>query len=137
VQDKVCKISQWGLPPVYANPDGSVYTGSGTYMASKYSTLSLELISIAVLAMYEGHKEFGLDLLRKNQELDCCHWGYMWDGVCLRSAYGDTGEWSFGWDYWFNWCIWMAAAALAKGDFTALLKPGGLVNRMIKAGSTQ
>jgi hypothetical protein len=61
----------------------------------------------------------------------------MWDGVNCRSAYGDTGEVNYGWDYWFNWCIWMVAAALAKGDFTVLLKPGGLVNRVIKAGSSQ
>jgi uncharacterized protein (DUF608 family) len=138
VQDKVCKISQWGLPPVYANPDGTIYTGTGSneYLTGKYNTLNFQVIWIAVLAMYEGHKDFGLDLLRKNQELGYCHWGYMWDGVMGRSAFGDTGEVSYGWDYWFNWSIWMAAAALANGDFTALLKPGGLVNRVIKAGKT-
>lgn len=64
-----------------------------------------------------------------------CRWGYMWDGVNCCSAYGDTGEASYGWDYWFNWSIWMAAAALVNGDFSVLLKPGGLVTRMIKAAS--
>jgi uncharacterized protein (DUF608 family) len=136
LRDKVCKISKWGLPPVYSNPDGTMWTGqTNTYLTGKYLYTNTQVIWIAILAMYEGHKDFGLDLLRKNLELGYCHWGYMWDGVNCCSAYGDTGEVGYGWDYWFNWSIWMAAAALAGGDFTVLLKPGGLVNRVIKAGS--
>lgn len=59
----------------------------------------------------------------------------MWDGLNCCSGYADTGESTFGWDYWFNWSIWTVAAALAGGDFSALVKPGRLVNRIIKAGS--
>jgi hypothetical protein len=130
MRDNVCKISKWGLPPVYSNP-ASVYGAAG----GKYLYTNNGVICIAVLAMYEGYEDFGLDLLRKDLEMGYCHWGYMWDGVNFCSGYGDTGEIIGGWDYWFNWSIWAAAAALANGDFSVLLKPGGLVNRMIKAAA--
>jgi hypothetical protein len=41
-------------------------------------------------------------------------------------AGGDHGEVSYGWDYWFNWSIWTAPAALAK--------PGGFADRILAAG---
>ena len=136
LRSKVCKISKFGLPPVYANPDGSIWSGTtNAYLTGKYLYTNTQVIWIAVLAMYEGHKDFGLDLLRKNLELGYCRWGYMWDGVNCCSAYGDTGEVSYGWDYWFNWSVWMAAAALKGRDFTSLLQPGGLANRVIRAGN--
>ena len=47
---------------------------------------------------------------------------------------GDTGEVNYGWDYWFNWSVWTAPAALLKQDVSALSKPGGLVHRVIEAG---
>jgi uncharacterized protein (DUF608 family) len=135
LRNKVCKISQWGMPPIYSNPDGTIWTGpSNSYLTGKYIYVNSQVVTTAVLCMYEGHKAFGLDLLRKNLELGYCHWGYMWDGVNCCSAQGDTGEVSYGWDYWFNWSIWNAAAALAGGDFSVLLKPGGLGSRMIEAG---
>jgi hypothetical protein len=84
--------------------------------------------------MYEGQKEFGLDLLYKNLHISYCKWGYMWDGTCALSGAGDTGEVNYGWDYWFNWSIWTAPAALLNQDVSALAKPGGLVHRIIEAG---
>jgi hypothetical protein len=136
LREKVCKISKWGIPPNCANPDGTMWTGpSNAYMTGKYDYVSFQVFFLAILSIYEGHKDFGLDLLRKQLHLYCCHWGYMWDGVCCCSGYEDNGEISYGWDYWFNWSVWMAAAALAGGDFTVLLKPGGLADRVKKAGT--
>ena len=88
----------------------------------------------AITFIYEGQREFGLDLLRKNLELSYCKWGYLWDGTNCCSAGGDTGEVNYGWDYWFNWSVWVAPAALLNTDITALVKPGGLVHRVIEAG---
>jgi len=54
----------------------------------------------------------------------------------LRSGVGgagDTGEVNYGWDYWFNWSIWAAPAALAGTDVGAMARPGGLVHRMKEA----
>ncbi len=136
LREKVCKISKFGIPPNYANPDGSAWTGSSNpYMAGKYVYTNQQVFWLATLAIYEGHKEFGLDLLSRVLHQYCCKWGYMWDGVNSCSGYGDDGEISYGWDYWFNWSIWMVAAALAGGDFTVLTKPGGLADRVKKAGA--
>jgi hypothetical protein len=136
LREKVCKISKFGIPPNYSNPDGSTWTGaSNPYLAGKYVYTNHQVFWLATLAIYEGHKDFGLDLLQRQLHQYCCHWGYMWDGVNCCSGYGDDGEISYGWDYWFNWSIWMVAAALAGGDFTVLLKPGGLADRVKKAGA--
>jgi hypothetical protein len=59
----------------------------------------------------------------------------MWDGTNGCSAGGDTGEVNYGWDYWFNWSIWNAPAALLNKDITALTQPGGLVHRVLEAGN--
>jgi uncharacterized protein (DUF608 family) len=134
LREKVCKISKLGMPPTYANPDGSMWSGpSNAYLTGKYVYVNSQVFWLATLLIYEGHKEFGLDLLRQCLHLYCCHSGYMWDGVNCCSGYGDDGKFSNGWDYWFNWSVWMAAAALAGGDFAVLLRPGGLADRVKKA----
>jgi uncharacterized protein (DUF608 family) len=136
LREKTCKISKFGIPPNYSKPDGTPWTGSSNpYMAGKYVYTNQQVFWLATLSIYEGHKEFGLDLLQKQLHQYCCRWGYMWDGVNCCSGYGDDGEISYGWDYWFNWSIWMVAAALAGGNFTVLLKPGGLADRVKKAGA--
>ena len=62
----------------------------------------------------KGHKDFGLELLRKNLEISYLDWGYTWDGTNCCSAGGDTGEVNYGWDYWFNWSIWTAPCSAAE-----------------------
>jgi hypothetical protein len=73
-------------------------------------------------------------LLRNNLELSYCKWGYIWDGTNCCGAGGDTGEVNYGWDYWFNWSIWTAPAALLNQDVSGLAKPGGLVHKILEAG---
>ncbi len=135
IQDKISKNSKLGMPPNYSNPDGSLWTGNDTgYLTGQYIYNNHLIIWISVLAIYEGMREFGLDLLRKNLQISYCKWGYEWDGPNSMSGAGDTGECNFGWDYWFNWSIWTAPAALVGQDAAQLSKPGGLVYRMIEAG---
>jgi hypothetical protein len=123
-----------GLPPIYSNPDGTPWSGQvNGYITGKYTYLNHEEIMLGVLAIYEGHKDFGLELLYRDHEVGFCRNGYQWDGVNCCSAFGDTGVMNYGWDYWFNWCVWTAAAALKGGDFSILTKPGGLVDRMKEA----
>lgn len=137
LRDKVCKISQLGMPPIYSMPDGSPWTADKTgYLTGEYIYTNHQVIWNATTFIYEGQREFGLDLLRKNLELSYCKWGYLWDGTNCCSAGGDTGEVNYGWDYWFNWSIWTAPAALLNQDVTALVKPGGLVHRVIAAGKS-
>ena len=65
----------------------------------------------AITFIYEGQKDFGLELLRKNLELSYLVGDTRGTAHCC-SAFGDTGEVNYGWDYWFNWSIWTAPAAL-------------------------
>ena len=133
-RDKVCKISKLGMPPIYANPDGTVWNKDKTgYLTGAYLYTNHQVIWNALTFIYEGHKDFGLELLRKNLEICYLVWGYTWDGVNCCSGGGDTGEVNYGWDYWFNWSIWNAPAALLNKDITALSQPGGLVHRMLEA----
>ncbi len=135
LRDKVCKISKLGMPPTYSNADGTAWTGNDTgYLTGRYIYTNSQVIWNAITFIYEGQREFGIDLLRKNLELSYCKWGYLWDGTNCCSAGGDTGEVNYGWDYWFNWSVWVAPAALLNTDITALVKPGGLVHRVIEAG---
>ena len=135
LRDKVSKISKLGMPPIYSMPDGSPWTADKTgYLTGKYVYTNHQVIWNAITFIYEGQRKFGLDLLRKNLEISYCKWGYLWDGANCCSAGGDTGEVNYGWDYWFNWSIWTAPAALGNQDVTALVKPGGLVDRVISAG---
>ena len=135
LRDKVCKLSQLGMPPIYSNPDGTHWGSDATgYLTGQYIYTNHQVIWNAITFIYEGQREFGLDLLRKNLEISYCKWGYLWDGTNCCSAGGDTGEVNYGWDYWFNWSIWVAPAALHNTDVAALAQPGGLVHKIIEAG---
>jgi hypothetical protein len=137
MRDKVCKISKLGIPPTFANPDGTIWTGEANrYMTGKYNWNDFQVIYCALTFVYEGQREFGLELLHKYCKLNACQWGYMWDGPCSRSGFEDNGEVTYGWDYWFDACIWAAPAALANQDLSGPCKAGGLVDRIIKAGKT-
>jgi hypothetical protein len=123
------------MPPIYAEPDGTIWTKDKTgYITGEFVYTNHQVIWNAITFIYEGQKEFGLELLRKNLQLSYCDWGYMWDGTNCCSAGGDTGEVNYGWDYWFNWSIWTAPAALLNQDITALTQTGGLVHRVLEAG---
>jgi uncharacterized protein (DUF608 family) len=135
LRDKVCKLSKVGMPPLYAEPDGSLWKKDKTdFITGEYVYTNHQVIWNAVTFIYEGQRDFGLELLRKNLELSYLVWGYTWDGTNCCSAGGDTGEVNYGWDYWFNWSIWTAPAALLNKDITALSRPGGLVHRILEAG---
>jgi hypothetical protein len=122
------------MPPIYANPDGTMWNKDKTgYLTGTYLYTNHQVIWNALTFIYEGHKDFGLDLLHKNLETSYLTWGYIWDGTNCCSAGGDTGEVNYGWDYWFNWSLWNAPAALLNKDITALSQPGGLVHKLLEA----
>ena len=138
LREKVCNLSKAGMPPIYSMPDGTLWTADKTgYLTGEYVYTNHQVIWNALTFIYEGQKKFGLELLRKNLALSYLTWGYMWDGTNGCSAGGDTGEVNYGWDYWFNWSIWNAPAALLNNDITALTRPGGLVHRVLEAGNRQ
>ena len=139
MRDKVCKISKLGIPPTLASPDGSAFVSDAhtyTYMSGRYTWLDLQVIYNAFTFAYEGQRDFAMDLLHKYCENNSCRWGYVWDGPCSHSAFADDGEGTDGWDYWFDACIWDAPAVLANQELTGPCQPGGLVDRIVRAGKT-
>jgi uncharacterized protein (DUF608 family) len=133
---KVCAISKLGMPPDYAEPDGRPWLseqGNG-YLIGEFNYCNFEIYMIASLFIFQGDREFGMNLLRKNLEIIAFKWGYIWDGGCCNSGAGDDGNVSSGWDYFFNWTIWGVLAALAGGDVRVPSSQGGIVAKMINAG---
>ena len=125
-----CALSQSGAVN-YANPDGSPAKvgGYGTY-----SYFMPELYMLAMTFMYEGQREFGLELLHKCLHNIVCRWGYTWDMLNTTRGDADTGQRTFGADYYQNMMLWAVPAAVQGQDLAGPSRPGGLVARVIQAG---
>jgi uncharacterized protein (DUF608 family) len=135
IREKACSASKLGMPPNFVAPDGSLWAQkSDGYLSSQFTYVNFTMYFLSMVYMYEGQKEFGLELLRKNLEIYACKHGYAWDGVNVCSGHGDTGERSYGFEYGQNMGLWGVIAALQKQDVSGPVKPGGLVERLIKAG---
>jgi uncharacterized protein (DUF608 family) len=81
--------------------------------------------------LYDGQREFGLELARRMQVALNQRWGYTWDQPNVLR--GDTGEKTLGSQLlqsMFLWCVPAAAMGVNLAEFSA---PGGLVDRMMKA----
>ena len=117
----------------YANPDGTAaqVKGYGTY-----SFFPPEALMLAMTYMYAGQREFGLELARKVWHNLICLQGYTWDMPNIMRGDVDTGERVFGNDYYQDMMLWSLPAAIAGQDFGAPVRPGGLVDRMLKAART-
>jgi uncharacterized protein (DUF608 family) len=118
----------------YVTPDGkpAKVGGYGTY-----SYFPPEALMLAMNYMYEGQREFGLELARKVWHNMVCLQGYTWDMPNIMRGDVDTGERTYGNDYYQDLMLWSLPAALADKDFAAPVKPGGLVERVIRASKTK
>jgi uncharacterized protein (DUF608 family) len=124
-----CRLSQSGAVN-YANPDGTAAEvgGYGTY-----SYFPPELMILAMNFMYEEQKDFGLELLHKCMYNITCRWGYTWDAPNTTVGHTDSGERKFGADYYQDMMLWAVPAALRSEDLKGPCKPGGLVDRIVRA----
>ena len=124
-----CVLSQSGATN-YANPDGTAAKvgGYGTY-----GYFPPELMMLAMTFMYEGQKEYGLDLLHRCMENISCIWGYTWDFPNTIRGDLDTGQRQFGADYYQNMMLWFVPSALNHQDIHKSVQAGGLVDRIIEA----
>lgn len=85
---------------------------------------------LAMLYMYKGQVDLGLDLARRMVK-EIIRRGWLWDwGVVLD---GDIPR--IGFDYYQNLMLWSLPAALSGGDLNTPCQPGGLVDRVIRAGN--
>lgn len=114
----------------YAHADGTPAPvgGYGTY-----SYFPPEVLMLAMTYMYEGEREFGIDLARRCWENIVCKWRYTWDMPNIMRGDADTGERTYGHDYYQDMMLWSLPAAMQGGDLSAPLKPGGLVDRVLHA----
>jgi len=118
----------------YANPDGTPAQvgGYGTY-----SYFPNQVLMLAMTYMYEGEMDFGLELAKRCWENIICKWGYTWDMPNIMRGDEDTGERTYGHDYYQTMMVWSLPAAMEGKDLVAPTKSGGLVERVIKAAHTE
>lgn len=119
----------------YSNPDGTHIrqAKAGTWDYGTYSYFPPEALMLAMNYMYEDQVPFGLELARKMWFNIVCEQGYTWDVPNIMRGDTDTGERVFGTDYYQDMIIWSMPAAIEKKDVAWPMRPGGLVDRMLKA----
>ncbi|HET6486713.1 MAG TPA: GH116 family glycosyl hydrolase, partial [Spirochaetia bacterium] len=98
--------------------------GAVTFFVSEMSIL-------AATYLYEGQREFGLELARRMQVALNQRWGYTWDQPNVLR--GDTGEKTLGSQLLQSMFLWIIPAAVLGKNVAEFCEPGGLVDRMIGA----
>lgn len=116
----------------YANPDGSPAQVGGY---GPYSYFPPELMMLSMNYMYEGHKEYGTKLLYDCMYNIHCRHGYTWDSPNIMRGDQDTGERTFGSDYYQDMMLWAVPAALENQSLIGPTRPGGLVRRILEANN--
>ena len=86
---------------------------------------------LAMTYMYEGERQFGLELARRGLEAITLVSDSEWDQPNIIK--GDTGERLFGTDYGQNMLLWALPAAAEDKDLTAFCTPGGFADRILQA----
>ena len=115
----------------FISPDGDARALGGSY--DPYAFFNAELFMSAMNYMYEGQKDFGVSISKRCMESIVCKHLYTWD--MPNMIRGDTGEVTFGKDYYQMLMIWSLPAAITNQDMAGPAKKGGLVDRMIKAAN--
>jgi uncharacterized protein (DUF608 family) len=113
-----------------AQPDGSLAQGEG-YGPNAYFTP--ELFMLASTYLYEGDREFGLELARRCLTNLTINVLSPWNHPNIIR--GDTGERLFGSHYVQNMMLWVVPAALEGKDLAQFCAPGGLVDRILRAAN--
>ncbi len=110
------------------HPDGTLDPEAGY---GPFGMFVPEVYMFAMTLMYSGQAEQGLELARRcvhNQVL-----GHRYSWTAPNVIRGDTGERTYGSDYYQNMMLWSLPAALAHEDLCGPCKPGGLVTRVLEA----
>jgi len=85
--------------------------------------------------MYNGEREFGLELAYRAWHNMVCRQGYTWDMPNIMRGDVDTGERTFGNDYYQDMMLWALPAALAGQTVDRPCRKGGLVDRVLRAAA--
>ncbi len=121
----------------YANPDGTAIRPprAGTWDYGQFSYFPPEALMLAMTYMYQGQAAFGTELARRVWHNLICQQGYTWDLPNIMRGDVDTGERTFGNDYYQDMMLWSLPAAMAGEDLARTTRPGGLVARIIRAAA--
>lgn len=102
-----------------------------TYRARSF--FPAEAFILAMTYMYNGQLATGLDIVRKCMENLVCKQGYTWD--VPNSIDVETAKVDFGTDYYQLLMLWAVPLGLQQLTISEASSPGGLVDRIIKAGA--
>ena len=116
----------------YVASDGTIADvgGYGTY-----SYFPNQVLMLAMTYMYAGQKDFGMELAKRCWGNIIETWRYAWDMPNVMRGDEDTGECVYGHDYYQTMMVWSLPAAIRGEDLAGPTKPGGLVDRVIKAAA--
>jgi uncharacterized protein (DUF608 family) len=104
----------------------------GTPQLVSYGIFPPETYILGMTFMYEEDKETGLEIVRRSMYNMVIRHRHPWDLTNMIRC--DTGERTFGTDYYQNMMLWAVPAAVEGKDISALCAKGGLVDRVIQAG---
>jgi uncharacterized protein (DUF608 family) len=116
----------------YASQDGGLADVRGY---GPYSMFPPEVLMLAMTYMYAGQVARGEELARRCWENIECRQGLTWDQPNVFRGDEDTGERTFGADYYQNMMLWALPAAFQGKDLASVARPGGLVHRVLRAGN--
>lgn len=112
----------------FTEADGSLVPGVG-YGA--YGMFVPEVYMFAMTLIYCGVREAGLEILENCLKGLILEHRYSWTQPNVLR--GDTGERTYGTDYYQNMMLWAVPAALQNRDLRGPCRSGGLVEQIIRA----
>ncbi|MBI2843263.1 MAG: hypothetical protein HYX78_07660 [Armatimonadetes bacterium] len=130
------KVKQCNVPlgkggvVAFANPDGTYAKGAGY---GEYSCFIAEALMLAMQYIYEGQPEVGMDVAHKVFSNLILDQGYEWDMPVMTRGWENNGV-GVASDYYQVMMLWALPAAIEGKVLSDPCKPGGLVDRILKAG---
>lgn len=115
----------------FARPDGTLAEHVG-YGPNMFFVPELYILSMTYL--YDGRRELGLELARRCVQALVDN-GSEWNQPNMLR--GDTGLEMFGSHYDQNMMLWALPAALENRDIAGFCRPGGLVDRVVRAATNR
>jgi len=122
-------IAERGVIAFQAGTDSSFKSG---YWAADGFHIGGSLMT-AMLYLYYGQTEFGLNLARQTLHTLVVENGRSWDQAILFSS--GTGKALYGNDYYQNLILWTLPAAMAGCTLADLCQPGRLVDQILQAAA--
>ena len=127
IQRLNASMTKYGASDV-VTPQGNLAEGVG-YGINTFFVPEVDILGATY--MYEGEREFGLELIRRCQYALNIEWGYTWDQPNVIR--GDSGQKTLGTFLVQNMLLWIVPAAAEGKDLAAFCAPGGFVDRILQA----